>query len=161
MSAARSREEVQAIIRRTSTLRRNTGCWLWNGPEGRGGYGVLYWNPNGEQHRRAHRVAYAAFIGDPGALHVCHTCDNPGCVNPAHLWLGTAQDNHRDKVAKGRANSPKGEQSRASKLTASKIRAIRRRLAEGENQTNVAAAFGVSQPTISHIGAGKTWSHVQ
>ena len=159
--SARSSEDTRAILRARSTPDPNTGCWRWAGRIDAGGYGVFYWGPNGRAHRRAHRVSYAAFVGDPGDLHVCHRCDNPGCVNPEHLWLGTAKDNHRDKVAKGRGNSPKGEWSGASKLTASKIRAIRRRLAAGENQTNVAAAFGVSRPTISHIVAGKTWSHVR
>lgn len=77
-----------------------TGCWYWDGSRTNLGYGKVYW-----QGRKwnAHRLACTLLVGEPGDLHVCHSCDNPGCVNPAHLFLGTARDNARDMVSKGRA----------------------------------------------------------
>lgn len=157
---ARSVEDVKAIIRARSIVDVATGCWRWVGRTDAGGYGVLYWGPNGSAHRRAHRVSYAAFVADPGQRHVCHTCDTPACVNPEHLWLGTAADNHRDKAAKGRANPRRGEQHRTAKLCEADVASIRQRCADGESQHLVARAFGVSQPTISYIVRRTTWRHL-
>lgn len=157
---ARSAEDTKAIIRASSTPDPNTGCWRWSGRTDAGGYGVFYWGPNGRAHRRAHRVSYAAFVGDPGDLHVCHRCDNPACVNPAHLWLGTAGDNQRDRAAKGRSNAPRGEQHRSAKLSEADVLAIRARCAAGESQHAVARAFGLSQPSVSHIVRRLSWGHI-
>lgn len=74
-------------------------CWPWTGARHKG-YGMI---GIARKKHGTHRVAYALATGDPGDLHVCHACDNPPCCNPAHLFLGTHQDNMRDLVAKGRA----------------------------------------------------------
>lgn len=74
-----------------------SGCLEWTGCLNRGGYGRV-----GRGQHNASRVAYRLFKGDPGDLLVCHSCDNPICVNPEHLWLGTPSDNMRDCVSKGR-----------------------------------------------------------
>lgn len=84
----------------------DTGCWEWQLHRGRGGYGE-YGNAwrlkNPGRSNKAHRVYYENFVGEiPEGLFVCHSCDNPGCVNPEHLWTGDAFDNMRDKVSKGR-----------------------------------------------------------
>lgn len=76
------------------------GCWLWTGAALRSGYGSFRWSPG--KVVSAHRAAWMLMEGDPGALHVLHTCDTPLCVNFSHLFLGTAKDNAADKVAKGR-----------------------------------------------------------
>lgn len=87
-------------------------CWPWPGNISNRGYGVV--NMNGRK-VSAHRYAYQLATGeDPGELHVCHTCDNPVCVNPAHLWLGTNADNVRDKLDKGRGRAPNGLPYRTS-----------------------------------------------
>jgi len=79
----------------------NSGCLLWEGATVAGGYGVF---SRAGKLVLAHRVAWEEANGTiPVGLHVCHTCDVPGCCNPAHLFLGTAVDNARDMVAKGRA----------------------------------------------------------
>lgn len=82
-----------------------SGCWEWTSTLSNKGYGEC--NHNGKRHY-AHRLSYILFKGEINdGLHVCHTCDNPKCVNPEHLFLGTRKDNMRDAVSKGRFNSEK------------------------------------------------------
>ncbi len=91
-----NRERFLSLIDRTGP----NGCWLWRGRFFRSGYGVFY---QAGKYRKTNRVAWEIFVGPiPAGLHVLHHCDNPSCVNPAHLWLGTHSDNMADKVAKGR-----------------------------------------------------------
>lgn len=81
----------------------DTGCWLFTGSLNAGGYGRIR---DGEEMTVAHRVTYRAFRGPiPDGLWVLHSCDRPNCVNPAHLWLGTAADNIADREAKGRGRA--------------------------------------------------------
>lgn len=82
---------------------RHVDCWEWVGTKNADGYGLLIWD--GKQYL-AHRVSYELHRRPvPEGLFICHTCDNPSCVNPAHLYAGTHQDNMDDKVARGRCNS--------------------------------------------------------
>ena len=79
---------------------RTSGCWLWTGRHDKQGYGWLYVD---RMARRTHRIAWTLTHGQiPGKLCVLHTCDNPPCINPEHLWLGTPKDNAQDRMAKGR-----------------------------------------------------------
>ena len=82
-----------------------TGCWEWTGQKDKDDYGLIYaYNTL----KKAHRFSYEQFKGDIGNLCVCHECDNPCCVNPDHLWLGTISDNTRDCIEKGRRDHMKG-----------------------------------------------------
>lgn len=132
-------------------------CWEWQGTrDAVGGYGMIRTKTGSlGAHRLAYQLAYGPIL--PG-LAVCHSCDNRLCVNPNHLFLGTAGDNMRDRTAKGRA--AKGEQNGRAKLTAPQVRAIRELHAAGASLNSLAKRFGVGRPTITGIVRGTKWVHV-
>lgn len=154
-----------------SKVEKTEGCWLWVRARTAAGYGHFYIL---RQHHYAHRFSYELAHGPiPTGLIVCHRCDNPQCVRPEHLFLGTDADNSRDKWSKGRGVAPTGERSGSrrhpeqrprgesavlSKLTEDAVRAIRARADEPRHA--LAAEFGVSVPTICHVIARRSWRHV-
>lgn len=136
-----------------------TGCWLWTDALKAGGYGRLF--VRGRGCVAAHRLSYELHCSAiPQGLSVCHRCDTPSCVNPAHLFLGTATDNMRDMVGKGR--SQRGSARPCAKLTEDAVRELRGRKARGERMRLKveAARLGVSIPTISKIMSGRAWGHI-
>lgn len=134
----------------------NTGCWLWTGRERSCGYGRM---SVANRTELAHRLAYKLFRGSiPLGLSVCHRCDQPACVNPAHLFLGTHADNMRDKAEKGRA--PLGERNGSARLTATQVRRIRARRASGATLRELAGEYGVTMAAISLIALRRKWRHV-
>lgn len=136
-----------------------SGCWEWNGPRSNTGYGVVY---HAGETLIASRVAYRLWKGDePGDLFVCHTCDNPPCINPEHLWLGTNADNMRDMAEKGRADSKPGELTHNAKLTDEAVREIRTRRAAGEVGSLLASEYGVTESCISQVATYRSWRHVE
>lgn len=136
-------------------------CWCWNGTK-ISGYGiVVLWIDKKRKHKRAHRLSYELNIGPiPEGMEVCHRCDNPPCVNPAHLFLGTHGDNVRDMHRKGRWNpgNRNGERNGRAKLTAANVKSIRRLREKGWTQQRIADKFGVSQPLVGLILRGKVWN---
>jgi DNA-binding transcriptional regulator YiaG len=133
-------------------------CWEWTGSL-RYGYGQLMTCKQGKQRLLlAHRLSYLWHKGDPGELCVMHICDNRKCVNPEHLMLGTRADNQRDMARKGRA--PRGERGAHARLRTDQVLEIRRQRLNGVEQNELAARFGVSQPTISDVEHRRTWAHV-
>ncbi|WP_328336805.1 hypothetical protein [Streptomyces violaceus] len=134
-------------------------CWEWTAAVNEHGYGVM--RPEGRRTGpgiKAHRVSLMLAGVDVDSLVVRHSCDNPPCVNPAHLSTGTKADNSADMVARGR--SPRGSRSGASKLTERQVAEIRVRQAAGELHRVLAAEYGISRVTITNIVTGKTWRHV-
>jgi hypothetical protein len=134
------------------------GCWIWTGFRNADGYGSA---SNGHSRtENVHRIIYRMCVGPtrPGD-EVCHTCDNPPCVNPKHLFIGTHADNMRDAARKGRIKSrdSSGEKNPSAKLDTLKVKAIRERHASGERSIVLATEFGVSQATICRILRGATW----
>lgn len=128
-------------------------CWTWRGYLNPQGYGSLQY-----QGRRmlAHRLSYELAVGPiPAGMLVCHSCDNPPCVRPAHLWLGTIADNLRDAGAKGRMH--RGERHGMARLTADDVMSIRAGLAGGTKGTVLARKHGISRNTVYAIAAGRSW----
>ncbi len=132
-------------------------CWIWNKRcFVNGDYGVFL---IGQTEYRAHRIAFAMKNGDPGDLNVCHACDNPKCVNPAHLWKGTQKDNMNDKVDKDRQT--KGETNGTSILKKSQVKKILILSDQGKTRRELSEKFNVSSRTIHDIVHDKTWMHVE
>lgn len=130
-------------------------CWNWTAHRNACGYGTFKYG----KIRRAHRAAWELTRGPiPEGMCVCHTCDNPACVNPAHLWLGTPGQNAADRTVKGRNVAPKGEAHGGVKLTEEQVLDIRKTYAQGNvSQESLGHKYGVNQRQISRIVRGTSW----
>lgn len=138
-----------------NSVQQPNGCWVWSGTCQRDGYGSLSIN---SKPVRAHIFSYKTFVGEVTKdLCVLHTCDNPLCVNPDHLWLGTRAENNADRAAKKRSADSKGEKHNQAKLTADQVAAIRK---DSRQQKTIAQQYGVSQSCISRIKSNNVWSHL-
>lgn len=136
-------------------VKKTNDCWLWIGCKAKSGYGVLSIN---NQAIGAHRISYWLAHGIiPQGLHVCHICDNPPCVRPSHLFLGTMKDNIQDASRKGRMHP--GEKHGMAKLTVKDVRAIRN-LYPRFTQLRIAKMFGVSRGCIGDIVRNVNWAIV-
>lgn len=124
------------------------GCWEWNGQKHKTGYGIFDWK--GCPYL-AHRVSYWLRHGEMPELCVLHRCDNPVCVRPGHLFLGTRPDNSRDMCLKLR---------QSKKLTADAVKEIRARGKAGETFAGLAREFGVSGEAVSKICRGENWKYL-
>ena len=138
-------------------------CWPWTGTNRHPfGYGLMAVNRRPEG---AHRVAYLVTYGEIPSYKpaVCHSCDNPGCCNPAHLFAGTQTDNLADMDAKGRRSNERasGETNGAARLTENDVRKIRRLSAQGSSQRALAEHFGAGNTTVAKIVRRETWRHVE
>jgi len=148
---------IVARFERFFSKRQRKGCWEWRGAnvKGYGQFRVRAYSGPGSASYLGHRLAWVVYVGPiPEGLCVLHHCDNPPCVNPAHLFLGTMRVNSHDMFAKGR----EGMQLKSSRrLTLADVREIRERAFAGELRPVLAAQFGVSVGTVSDLTTGKTW----
>lgn len=137
--------------------REKHSCWVWTGPLDKNGY-ARFRNATGYP-ELVHRVAWRFYRDvDPGILCVLHRCDNPRCVNPRHLYLGTQADNVADMWARGRANPgvSRGERHGCAKLTEEAVKEIR---TSKDTARKLAEKHGVSDTQIYDVRHGKSWRH--
>jgi len=125
-------------------------CWEWTGTKTAANYGLIWWN-DGLQY--AHRLSLEMDGRPvPERWHACHTCDNPPCVNPNHLFVGTPKDNAQDKVAKGRHVF--GENHPNAKLSDTDVLEIRKLVSEGMFQSDISRKYGLNISYVSELVAG-------
>lgn len=132
-------------------------CWEWTGARNTAGYGSFQMRG---KWMNASRAAYILLVGEiPNGLHVCHKCDNPPCVNPAHLFLGTHKENMADMRRKNRHRPPvlNGERHPMAKLNWDSVREILALRKAGERSASIASKFNVSKGAICDIIYGRRW----
>lgn len=157
-----------------SKVEKTESCWIWCGARHTHGYGSLGFRT---KPARAHRMSYEIHKGPiPKGFCVLHKCDIPSCVNPNHLFLGTHTDNMQDRIKKGRANLPsgdnhnlrihpelikRGENHPMVRLSEVKVLKIRALYATGAlTLKNIAAIYSVNYTTIGYIVNRITWNHI-
>lgn len=134
-----------------SKIDRSGDCHLWKGSRTAAGYGRIGANT---ESLYAHRLSYALNIGPVGEFHVLHRCDNPSCVNPDHLFLGTNADNVKDMMMKGRDNAPKGVDCAKAKLTRKQVRVIR---SSDKTHRALGVEYDISHNAIGRIKRGESY----
>lgn len=139
-------------------------CWTWTGSVGSHGYGQVS-NPVTKRPSLVHRLVYEMRYGEIArGMFVCHRCDNRKCVNPHHLFVGSALDNVRDCVSKGRwpvRAGLRGSSNPSAKLTEELVIAMRQAVSHsGATRTALAKRFGISRSTLHDAIVGRTWTHV-
>jgi HNH endonuclease len=137
------------------SVKKSKDCWLWTGKKAGNGYGQIY----DSGYKYTHRFSYEIHKGKIGkGMCICHTCDNPPCVNPDHLWEGTRKQNSKDMSKKGRHGDLTGEKCGKSKLTWSQVAEIRNLYKPGEiTMKQIAVKYGLGYTTIQAILRNKTW----
>lgn len=158
------RPPTPIIVRLNLSVEKTVTCWNWKKRCNRTGYGVVGIGSRINGSRKtvlAHRLSYQTFIGEiPNGMCVLHRCDNPACIKPSHLFLGTIADNVADMMTKGRHNTKRGEDIGTAKLTVSKVVRIKKlfgRLNDGQ----IARKFDVSNSIIWNIRKGISWRHIE
>lgn len=167
---------IERFFSRVTEPTNPDDCWLWNSLKTKSGYGHFAVRQAGRSRKfRVHRMSYRMHYGPfDESLYVCHRCDTPLCVNPDHLFLGTALTNNRDSVSKGRR--PRGDWHHAhtkpelvlrgsrhgrARLTDQQVLDIRSTFALGKATTaELAEQFGVNSGTIHFVVKGQTWKHL-
>jgi len=160
-----TQEQREAAFWHKVKKRNANECWEWLAYKDQKGYGIFY---TGKKNEHAHRFALELKLGRKliKGEHSLHHCDNPGCVNPLHLFSGTNSDNVKDKMDKGRhkvgsgENAVKGEHHHKAKLKNEDIIKIRKLHQEGVKATKLASKYNVDRVSIHNIVSRRTWKHL-
>jgi lambda repressor-like predicted transcriptional regulator len=159
------------VARFWSKIEKTDGCWIWTAGVDTGGYGQIRIDGRLVM---AHRYAYELIVGPfPAGMLACHTCDNPRCVRPDHVFPGTYADNSADMVSKGRQATgdrhrsrlypevvKRGEAHPKAVLTAEIVAEIRNRRAAGEGVRALGREYGISHNTVVALLQRRSWAHV-
>lgn len=159
-------KKIPTLVRYLSKVDQSAGpdrCWPWTGARDQDGYGIFWdgtYRDNGAGHYvRVTRWTYEQFVGPiPRGRQLLHSCDNPPCVNVAHLSPGTSADNHAEREARGRGVRKHGSAHVGAKLTEAQVLAIRG--ASALTNLQLADQYGVSNQLISMIRTRKVWTHI-
>jgi hypothetical protein len=163
------------LARFWSKVRKSDGCWEWTASKRFKGYGAFVWpSESGDiVQGRAHRFSWLVHRGEiPPGMCCLHKCDNPACVNPDHLWLGTKAENNRDMIAKGRrvvggtwcgfGKYHRGVSHHNAKMTPDTVRALRAdRIAMKWGWIRLGRKYGISHRAARDIATRKTWRQVE
>jgi len=154
---------VAKRLQKYSVRNQETGCLEWHGYKDIYGYGILLVSIDGiKKNKKAHRLSYEQAYGDIGeGKFVCHKCDVRNCIEPSHLFIGTAADNNRDMMNKGRFKSGgkphHGEKNPKAKLTQQQVDGIRILCKFGISGRSIAKSLHMNASTIQRIASGKNW----
>ena len=147
---------AEKFLHRLDTSGGDDACWPWlkvNGEYGKGYFTV------GIPGTRKTAIVVRLMMNPPSDIEVCHTCDNPPCCNPRHLFLDTHAVNMQDAGKKGRMPA-RGALNPRTRLTEDDVREIRRVAASGTRHRDIAMNYGLTRGAVSHLVRGFTWSHV-
>lgn len=144
-------------------------CWIWKGGTNGSGNGlghgklVISRDHGKAKNEYAHRISWVLHYGQiPDGMFVCHHCDNPPCVNPKHLFIGTQVDNMKDMASKGRTGKGAfGERQHSAKLKEKDVVEIKTALRDGQKMSVLSKRFGVTIQAIHHIKTGRSWSWIK
>lgn len=164
LTKRRSLTDLRERLWANVTRGEGDGCWLWTASTNNHGYGTMSFRCKSHYVHRLSWMLHHDGRLPPKGLNVLHRCDNPPCVNPDHLFLGTHKDNMRDCIEKGRfvcAKPQRGSAAKVSKLTESQVGEIRQRYSAGRvTSRNLGREYGVDKTTILHIVHRRSWAHV-
>lgn len=153
MRPKKTPDELRAMLTMRSVRNDETGCLEWAGARNARGYGIT---KHGRQFWRAHRLAYTLAYGPiPEDVFICHACDNPSCVEVAHLYAGSHTENMLDRAQKGRNGRP----TKAGKVLGwDAVLSIRRKHAAGQSRASLCAEYGCSPTCVGSIIRGDSWN---
>ncbi len=163
MQIDQMKKSVAKRLQKYSARNHDTGCLEWHGYKDVYGYGVLLVSIDGvKKNKKAHRLSYEQTHGDIGeGKLVCHKCDVRNCIEPTHLFLGTAADNNKDMMNKGRYRSGGkphyGEKNPKAKLTRLQVDSIKVLFKYGITQKQIANSLSMHKSSIQRIASGKNW----